>query len=59
MMTMVYSKERGTWNLFDGAEWYAEGTYEQMEQMLENCRMCEIEEEEARCPEPSSDYYGE
>ncbi len=58
-MEMVYDNVRNTWNLFNGAEWYAEGTYDQMEHMLENHRMCEIEEEEARCPQPSSDYYGE
>jgi hypothetical protein len=44
MKTMVYSEERGTWNLFDGAEWYAEGTYEEMEAMLDNERICEAEE---------------
>lgn len=43
--TMVYSPERGTWNIFCDGEWYAEGTYEQMEQMMENIRDCELEEE--------------
>lgn len=27
--TMVYSEERGTWNLIVNGEWYMEGTYEQ------------------------------
>lgn len=44
---MIYSEERGTWNLFVDGEWYAEGTWEQMEQMRENNVLCEIEREEA------------
>lgn len=43
-LEMVYSEERKTWNLFVDGEWYAEGTYEQMEQMQENIIMCELEE---------------
>ena len=58
-MEMIYSKTRGTWNIFNGAEWYAEGTYEQMSAMMENIRECELEEEAARCPEPESDYFGD
>ena len=58
-MEMVYNEERGTWNLFNGAEWYAEGTYEQMSAMMDNIRDCELEEEAARFPEPESDYYGD
>lgn len=23
-VTMIYSEERGTWNIFNGAEWYFE-----------------------------------
>ena len=42
---MEYSKERGTWNIFNGAEWYAEGTYEQMEKMMDTIRDCELEED--------------
>lgn len=56
-MDMVYNEERKTWNLFNGAEWYAEGTYEQMSEMMDNIRTCELEEES--CPEPDSDYYGD
>jgi hypothetical protein len=56
-MEIVYNEARGTYNLFDGAEWYAEGTYEQMETMLDNHRQCEAEEyEEEDVP---SDYYGD
>lgn len=29
-MTMIYSKERDTWNVFlDDGEWYFEGTWEE------------------------------
>ena len=34
--TIVYSEERGTWNLFVDNEWYFEGTYEQCEEMMFN-----------------------
>ena len=33
-MTIIYSEERNSWNLFDGAEWIFEGTYEQCEKMM-------------------------
>ena len=56
---IIYSKERGTYNLIVNGEWYAEGSYEQMEQMYENNRVCELEAEMERCPEPESDYYGD
>lgn len=46
---IVYSEERGTYNLFVDGEWYAEGTYEYVEAMYDNNRICEIEEEESRC----------
>lgn len=26
---MIYSESLGTWNVFNGAEWYYEGNYEQ------------------------------
>ena len=58
-MNMVYNKDRGTWNLFLAGEWYAEGNFEQMDDMRRNFIECELEEEAARCPEPESDYYGE
>ena len=32
--TMIYSEERGTWNLIVNGEWYFEGTWEQCEQMM-------------------------
>lgn len=33
-MEMFYSNERGTWNVFDGAEWYFEGTYEECAEIV-------------------------
>lgn len=33
---LIYSKERGTWNLFVNGEWYYEGNYEQCEEMMFN-----------------------
>lgn len=33
---LIYSEERGTWNLFVNGEWYFEGTYEQCEEMMFN-----------------------
>lgn len=42
---MVYSKERGTWNLFVNGEWYLEGTYEQCEEAMFNNAVCDAEEE--------------
>lgn len=33
---LIYNEERGTWNLFVNGEWYAEGTYEQMDEMMFN-----------------------
>lgn len=35
MPRMVYSEERGTWNVFVGAEWYFEGDYEQCMKCME------------------------
>lgn len=46
---MFYDEDRGTWNLIVDGEWYAEGNYEYIEKMYDNNRMCEIEEDEARC----------
>lgn len=37
---MVYSEERGTWNLFVNGEWYYEGTYEECEKMYYNNLEC-------------------
>ena len=31
---LIYSEERGTWNLFVNGEWYFEGTYEQCEEVI-------------------------
>ncbi|MBO6255297.1 MAG: hypothetical protein J6O49_16925 [Bacteroidaceae bacterium] len=45
---MIYSEERGTWNLIVDGEWYAEGNYEYIEKMYDINRMCEIEDQEAR-----------
>ena len=33
---IVYSEERGTWNLIVNGEWYFEGTYEQCSDMMFN-----------------------
>ena len=56
MPELVYNKERGTWNVFIGAEWYAEGNYEEMDDLCRSIRLSEIENE---CSEPESDYYGD
>lgn len=45
MAEMIYNPERGTWNIFKDGEWYAEGTYEQMDTMMDIIRDCELEEE--------------
>lgn len=42
--TMVYSEERGTWNLFVDNEWYFEGTYEQCEEAMFNNACFESED---------------
>jgi len=42
---MIYSKERGTWNLFVNNEWYLEGTYEQCEEAMFNNSICDNDEE--------------
>ena len=31
---MIYSEERGTWNLFVNGEWYLEGDYEQCDDAM-------------------------
>lgn len=54
-----WSPARATYDLFVDGEWYAEGNYEQMDDMMRAMRQCEIEEEEARCTQPSNDYYGD
>lgn len=33
---LIYSKERGTWNLIVNGEWYYEGTYEECSEMMFN-----------------------
>ncbi len=44
---VVYSKERETWNLFVGAEWYAEDAdYEVIDNMARNMSVSENESEE-------------
>lgn len=47
---MKWSTARATYDLIVDGEWYAEGTYEQMDDMARNIRQCEIEGEE---------YYGD
>ena len=46
---IIFSPSRGTYNLIVDGEWYAEGTYEQMEQMYENNRDCELERLDGSC----------
>lgn len=33
---LIYSEERGTWNLFVNGEWYMEGTYEECNDTMIN-----------------------
>lgn len=40
---MVYSEERGTWNLFVDGEWYLEGTYGQCDEAMLNNAVCDGE----------------
>lgn len=58
MSTMVYSEERGTWNLIDEEynEWIFEGTYEQCEKMLEAEWAALAEEEDAYYCNNEYDY---
>ena len=42
---IYYSEERGNYEMIVDGEWYAEGTYECLNQMAENIKQCEIEEE--------------
>ena len=57
-LTMMYSEERGTWNVFDGAEWILEGTYEQCEKCIDNAWECAAEEYEMynKTPEYPEDW---
>ena len=57
-MDMTYSDERKSYNLIVDGEWYAEGTYEQMDDMRRTIIDCELEEEAERCT-PPDDYYGD
>ncbi len=56
---MKWSTARATYDLIVDGEWYAEGNYEQMDDMARAMRLADIEEEEARCSQPSDDYYGD
>ena len=49
---LIYSEERGTWNLFVDNEWYYEGTYEQCEEAMLNNAICDAEEECGYYDEP-------
>lgn len=42
---LVFSAERGTWNLFVNNEWYFEGGYEQCEEMMFTNACCDGEED--------------
>jgi hypothetical protein len=33
---LVYSEERGTWNVFHNGEWYYEGNYEDANEVYES-----------------------
>ena len=33
---VIYSEDRGTWNLFVNGEWYYEGTFEECSDMMFN-----------------------
>lgn len=57
-MDMKYNSACNTYDLIVDGEWYAEGNYEQMDDMMRAMRDCELEEEIARCTQPS-DYYGD
>lgn len=41
---IIYNEEKNTYNLFVNNEWYAEGDYEYIDEMVTNIRNCEIEE---------------
>lgn len=56
---LVYSEERGTWNLFVDGEWYAEGTYEQMDDMMFNNAVSEDTDNCGCDCYGGSDYYGD
>lgn len=42
---LVYSEERGTWNLFVDGEWYKEGDYEQCLSTMENFQYADDEDD--------------
>lgn len=46
MLSMIYSEERGSWEVVDEAtfEWVFEGTYEQCEKMVNECNAIALEE---------------
>ena len=44
-MELIYSEERGTWNLFEDGEWIFEGTWEQCDRMIEIHYECMNEED--------------
>lgn len=43
---IIYNEEKQTYNLILNGEWYAEGDYEYIDEMVTNIRNCEIEEDE-------------
>lgn len=45
-VNMIYSEERGTWNVFVDGEWYFEGTYEEAVNVFMNCVCEECEEDD-------------
>lgn len=57
--TMQYNEERDSWNIYDTetGEWIAEGTYEQMEAMMEAHVACVLDQEDERFA--PDDYYGD
>lgn len=47
---LIYSEERGTWNLFVDGEWYYEGDYETASEMMLNNAVDYYDEPEPVCP---------
>lgn len=52
----ILKMKNGNFALFVDGEFYAEGTYEQMEQMQENITSCRLDEENARCNAGYEEY---
>ena len=54
---IIYSEERGTWNLFVNGEWYFEGDYETCSDMMVNNQVdCYEPEEYYEEPYPEEEF---